>query len=752
MPTPDLAEFLRTTDLFRDVPADALDHLAAQLTEVSLRDGETLVRQGDVDENLYLVREGTLRLASDHAANASQALFDVHPGESVTEMAITSADPSPVAITAAGNTRAVVLSRAAFDRFSESRPAAALAMMQSMSRGMQRYRLAVALHSSNLFDNFQPEALRDLVSELEVFTVEGGDILFRQGDPGDYLCLIISGRVSVLLAAEQGLGTAVTELGFGELVGEMAVVSDQIRTATVRAIRDTQLAKLTKAAYERFLVRHPAAAVRMVTRTLAERLRETTSGRTWRPRSVSTFAVVPVHPDAPAGDFCERLTKALSAFGPALHLARGSVDAHLQDERLTEWLNRQELEHSYLIYEADSTPSPWTERCVRQADRVLLLADGASDPAPGEMEAALKQRLDGQAPSLVLVHAKGDPSGTTRWLDARTVERHFHVRSGDDHTVARAARILTGRAVALTLGGGFARGIAHIGVFRAFDEMGIAVDAVGGASMGAIVGGFFAMGWDRETIHRQIAAICTDIYGDLTFPFVAFKTGRKFSRSVRELIGELQIEDLWTPYFCVSANLNRSELKVHSRGSLAKAVLAASRAPGVFPPIIYDGELHVDGGVISNVPVDLMKAFSNLGIVVGIDVSPPHELNPTSDYGDMVSGWPAFWRRWNPLRGRYVYTPSILLVMIRTLEFTGISYKNARLKSADIYMHPDTLKFRRTDFHRAAEIEQAGFDCARKAVAEWMQNNDAAAARRPDLFRGNLRTAPSGHGSVSGSE
>jgi lysophospholipid hydrolase len=299
----------------------------------------------------------------------------------------------------------------------------------------------------------------------------------------------------------------------------------------------------------------------------------------------------------------------------------------------------------------------------------------------------------------------------------------------------RVARTLTGRAMGLTLGGGFARGLAHIGAFRAFEEMGIPVDAVGGASMGAIVGAFWAMGWDRETIQRRITGVCTEIFGDLTFPFIAFKTGRKFSQSIRELIGDHQIEDLWMPYFCVSANLNQSELKSHTRGSLAKAVLAASRAPGVFPPIVYAGELHVDGGVINNVPVDLMKEFSNSGITVGIDVSPPHELNQISDYGDTVSGWRAFWRRWNPFSGRYVYTPSILLVMIRTMEYSGISNKNTRLKFADIYMYPDMLKFKRTDFYRAPEIEQAGFDCARKAVAEWMEHSATAAARRPDLNR-----------------
>jgi lysophospholipid hydrolase len=398
------------------------------------------------------------------------------------------------------------------------------------------------------------------------------------------------------------------------------------------------------------------------------------------------------------------------------------------------------LEHSCLVLESDAAPSPWSERCIRQADHVLLVADASSSPEMDEIEKELLEVLPYRRSlriSLVLIHENGDPSGTARWLDARQLERHFHIRPGEDRpgedqSVERLARTITGRAVGLTLGGGFARGLAHIGVFRALEEMGIAVDAVGGASMGSIVGALFAMGFQRAEIQDRILGLCTDIYGDLTFPFIAFKTGRKFSNSVRDLIGDRQIEDLWIPYFCVSANLNRSELKIHMRGSLAKAVLAASRAPGVFPPIVYDGELHIDGGVINNVPVDLMKEFSNSGITVGVDVSPPHELNEIPDYGDTVSGWGAFWKRLKPFSGR-IYTPSILLVMIRTLEYSGIANKNVRLKSADVYMYPEMLQFKRTDFHRAAEIEQTGYACATSTVGHWRESHEAK-GRRPDLY------------------
>ena len=747
--TGDLAEFLGSTDLFRSVDRPLVAQLAPDLEIISLRDGEVLVREGDSDQNLYLVVAGSLRVRGRNQQNEPVLLSTAGPGESAGEMGILADDPSSTTIDAAGQTRVARLPRTAFDRFSATHPAAALLVTQSLSQILQRNRVSLALHLSSLFASLAPEVLRDLESELETFMLYGGETLFRQGDAGDFLCIVISGRVRVVVRGPDGQENTVAELGSGELVGEMAVVSGETRTATVDAIRDSQLAKLTKPAFDRFLSKHGKPAVEMLARQLAERLRDTTAGHRRRSRKISTLAIIPAHATAPAGEFCERLTLALSEFGPTVHLTGARVDEHLGQEgivqayertgsniRIVEWLSNQEMTHTYVLYEADPFLSPWTERCIRQADHILVVADGAADPEPGDIETELlrpNSRRYIARQWLALVHGETEPSETSKWLDARHVERHFHVRLSDPATVERLARFLTGRALGLTLGGGFARGLAHVGVFRAMADLGVPVDTIGGASMGALVGALRAMGWDYERIIRETCAGCAGAFNDLTFPFVAFKTGRKFSETVRKLYGDIQIEDLWLPFFCISANLNRSELKIHTRGSLAKAILAATRAPGVFPPIVYEGELHVDGGVISNVPVDLMKTFSNNGIAVGVDVSPPHELHAVEDYGDVVPGWRAFWKRFNPFSRHRVFMPSILLVMIRTLEFSGIAYKNLRIEFADIYMHPDLLKFKRTDFHLASQIAQAGYDCARANVIEWLVTSGVTATERPDL-------------------
>ncbi len=747
--TEKLASFLRSNELFRCVDPLTVEELVPQLRILELANGQALVSQGDQDDNLYLLMGGRLHVTVRNRRNEPQLLFAVIPGESAGEMSILSDDPASTSILSDGESTVLSIPKAAFESFSVKYPKEALQVMEVLSGRLQRCQLSIYLHQSNLTDSLDGDALRELGEELEMFTLYGGEVLFRRGDPGDFLCLVVRGRVRVRVREASGEEVTVGEFGSGEVVGDIGVITGEPRPDTVDAIRDTQLAKLTRTGFEKFLRKHPSAAVKTFTRTLTQRLTDRSAPSVRRKRTVSCIAVVPSHADAPLSKFCEAMRQALAQFGKTVHVSSPAVDRRLGREgiaqtyersgnniRVVEWLSELELANDYMIYEADPFLSPWTERCVRQADHVLVVGDAKADPLPGEIETELLGSRDGhdcRRTWMVLIHGEESPSGTKRWLDARSVERHFHVRLSQSEGFQRIARFLTGRAVGLTMGGGFARALAHVGVFRAFANLGVAVDAIGGTSMGALVGALLAMNWDDERIVREVSEGCSNPYfGDLTFPFIAFKTGKSTSELIRGVFGDMQIEDLWIPYFCISANLNRSELKIHNRGSLATAVLCTTRAPGLFPPIVYEGELHVDGGVINNVPVDIMKDFSNEGIIVGVDVSPPHELHPIHNYGDYISGWQAFWKRLNPFSKNSIYTPSILLVMIRTLEYTGVSYKGLRVKYANIYMYPEMLKFKRTDFHLASKIVDAGYDCARTNLQEWLSQPEAL-ARRPDL-------------------
>jgi predicted acylesterase/phospholipase RssA/CRP-like cAMP-binding protein len=743
-----VTELLRSSALFRSFNPSVIADLVPHARLLELRDGEPLVSQGELDRDLYIVLSGNLNIVGNQKGGERGLLFQAGPGQTVREMAVFSDDSVSASIISNGPSCVLALARQAFEDLSARHPLEALDVMESLSASLEKSRLALMLRQMQPFGALDSEAFSDLQAELALFTLNGGEVLFRQGDAADSVYVLIRGRVRVYVREESGQETTVTELGAGELIGEMAMVTSEARSASVEATRDTQLAKLSRAGFDRFLQKHPRTALEAISRKLAQRLKDTTSGHDSGRKRVSTIAVIPAHPGAPVSQVCEALKGALGELGRALCLSSAAVEERFgrsgisqtyersgRNIRLTEWLNEQEMAYDYVLYETDSLLSPWTERCIRQADYVLIAAVANTDPVPGDIESELLAPQGSRARNhqwLVLIHGQASPSGTSRWLAQRQAERHFHVRLGQKNDFDRIARYLTGRAVGLTLGGGFARGLAHVGAFQACQELNVQVDAVGGASMGAMIGALWAIGWDGRRIVEEISANCAKPFNDLTFPFIAFKAGKRFSTFVRRAFGDLQIEDLWIPFFCISGNLNRSELKVHTHGSLAKAVLATTRAPGVFPPMVYDGELHIDGGVINNVPVDIMKPFCNQGITVGIDVSPPHELYPVRDYGDDVSGWQVFWKRLSPFVKKHVFTPSILLIMIRTLEFSGISNKTQRLKSADMYIYPDVLKFKRTDFHRADGILAAGYECMRKHLLEWLEH------AKPEALRPNL--------------
>jgi predicted acylesterase/phospholipase RssA/CRP-like cAMP-binding protein len=739
----DLGASLQGADLFGALSESARREIARHLQPLALGDGETVLRQGECGDRLYLVLAGALEVTFVDRRGSVRALPDLGPGRVVGESGLLSAAPVSLTARARGPALVATLSRDAFDRFAERCPAGGIELVEALRPLLRRHRMWVALHLSDAFRDLDEGVLADLESEVELTALYGGEVLFRRGDPGDHLYVVVSGRLRVVSDEAGGAERVVAELGVGETIGEMAIISGEPRSAAVYAIRDTELARISRAGVERVLERHPRAMLTMLTGRLVERLRaQGGAGRRRQGPALATIALVGAAPEVPLGTFGARLCEALAPLGSSVLLSSGTVDARLGRQgaaqaldrdgggtRLVEWLAEQELDHQVVVYQADAGLSPWTERAIRQADHVVIVAEASGPAAPGEIESELLGGGRGRRvpQTLALLHAPGEtPSGTARWLAGRRLDRHLHMRLEDTRDFGRLARFLAGGAVGLALGGGFARGLAHLGVVRALGERQVPIDAIGGSSMGAMVGALLVLGWEGDRIAREVSAGLADSFDDMTIPFLAFKRGGKYSRLVRGFFGDTRIEDMWIPYFCVSANLNRAELSVHAAGPLADAVLASTRAPGIFPPVVVDGELHVDGGVINNVPVDVMRAFSNDGVVIGVDVSPPHELNHIADYGEDVSGWRAIWQRFNPKRHRRVYRPSLLLVLMRVLEFGGIAYRRQKADLADLYISPDVLRFKRNDFHAAPHIVEAGYAAAREAIERWAAGQQGA--------------------------
>ncbi|MBM4133436.1 MAG: cyclic nucleotide-binding domain-containing protein [Nitrospira sp.] len=732
---PDTSALLASVELFRGLDQPTLRKLESEMTPVHVSAGEVLFRRGDPADSLYLVADGSLQVVFKRADDTEQVLGQIGIGGCLGEIALLANQPRSATVRAIMPSELLRLTKAGFDRFLVQHPD----IKQQLERLATSRQSGQSLALMDLFRGIDRAALDQVIQDSTWLRLSGGDILFRQGDPADCLYTVVNGRLEAIIQSEGGGDPAVRPIGRGTCVGEMALLTDAPRSATVRAVRDSELIRLSRAAFDRLLHDYPQAAVEL-SRTLARRLQQSDASRT-KTTPIATIAVVPGHQAVPHARFAERLVSALGTCGGSVvHLDSSRLDRHLGEgaaqvplsalgnNRIVDWLNDQEAQYRYLLLECDSTPSPWTKRCLRQADLILLVHTAAADPVPGAIEMLMRSGEAGGAGArkeLVLLHpddAKA-PEGTRQWLKACRVSAHHHVRADRQADYERLARILTGKSVSLVLSGGGARGFAHIGVIRAIKDCGLPIDLIGGTSMGAIIAGQYAMGHSVEEIvemnRRGFVGLAP--HRDKTLPIIAMITGRKLTKMLKMMFGSRQIEDLWIKFFCVSANLTRAEMMVHQDGPLWLWTRASVAVPGAIPPVVLsNGDLLIDGGILNNLPADVMGQLVQ-GSVIAVDVCARTDLTATVGAHTFFSGWRLFWNRVNPFAKR-VALPNIFNILTRATMLNTLSKIETIKRQADLYLHVPTEGISIFDWKSIDRIEDIGYHCAVDAIENWKRS------------------------------
>ena len=730
---PMLDDPLRASELLRAFPPEAQAELWAALELIRLPAGALLFEQGDPGDGMYLVRQGRVGVLMHH--DGAEQLIDEHgPGASVGELALITGKPRTARAYTTSDSELLYLSRASFEALAASYPQAFQRFADTLLPRLRRAQVVGAL--GGLFGRLSREQLGALLEALEWRSLPSATALFQQGDPGDFLAIVVTGRLRVDVRGADGQTRSVAELGRGEFIGELAVLTGEPRSATAVAVRDADVVTLSKRAFDQLLVRHPQVMMRL-TQVVIGRLRRTTSaaGPEVAARA-RTLALVPLSPAVPIAELAAQLAAMLSEAGSTLLLDRQRValsridlaelaEDHPAHTVLREWLSERETEHRFLLYAAEPAPSAWTLRCLRQADLVLLVGLAGGDPQPGPVEAAITRMGLRARQELVLIQpsALRQPAGTARWLAPRQVAAHHHVRAGDRGDMRRLANLATGRGLGLVLGGGGARGFAHIGVLRALEEANLAVDTVCGVSAGALIAAASAVGMDWRAIDQLARQLLRNWrVPDYTLPVVALLRGGKLTRDLRAIFGETAIEDLWRSFFCLSVNLNRLSVNVHRRGPLWRSVRASSSLPLVFPPLLEGADVLVDGGVINNMPADLMRQQLPGGHVIAVKVSNEQPIGSNYRFGPSLSGWEVLLA---PLRRpeRRVSAPSFFDVLMRVLEISAVDSGLTNLAFADLVIRPPVERFGTLAFSAYDQIVEAGYRAAQAQLATWQPSD-----------------------------
>ncbi len=530
--------------------------------------------------------------------------------------------------------------------------------------------------------------------------IKGGEPLYSAGAEAKAVFLVRSGGLTVL----RGTGSASMSVGVvrpGEIVGESALLAGTTRTATVIALRDSEIAMLPSERFFAALATLPEAMNELARLLIARTQTGDPDSLRTQPKILAVMAAcATVH----AETWADRLARSIETLGMRV------ACVHASDQPLSpaDW-SMLEAGHDIVLCAVEHDDPAWAALCQRQVDRFLLLAcptQACQNDASGLI--AQSHRKSGLVDLALIGPATANAAS---WLDATEPSRLFRC-ADEDQSIARIARVLTGKAVGVVLSGGGARAFAHVGAVRALRRANIPIDVICGTSMGAIVGAGVAAGWSDGELDMRLrrAFVETSPLDDIALPFVAMTRGRKVERRLREHFGETDISDLRLPYFCVSTDLNVGEDVVHRRGCLTTALRASISLPGILPPVIAGDRVLVDGGVLRNLPSELLRAEHH-GTIIGVDVSQAKGLMAA----DVARPSPLLQWFWS---GKWRRGPPIVSLLMRAAT-VGAGPDLARSRAAcDLYVMPAVEMIEIRNWRAYDRAVEAGEAAMTEALAQ----------------------------------
>lgn len=752
-------------DLLQAIQLQDPSRLEGRVTLRQVTAGSVVAHQGDQDASVAFVISGLLHVYQRMIDREEETLlFVTHPGEMVGHLAVLTGEPLIFTVRALRDCTFLNITKAHFYEIMREEPRMVLNVAHTVVKRVSPF-------------------VRQIDFALDWMAIEAGRAVYRQGDKSDSTFIVLSGRLRSVIAKDDGKKELAGEYGRGDFIGVVEALTHMNRATTVHAVRDSELAKLPKGALNSIKRRYPQVVTRLIhllgQKILgnmqqvngplgAHSLALQTPNSKWdagNPASnLSTVTILPVSEDVPLMAFSLELQHALSGIGPTLLLTSDIIKQRLgsaaldsvHEYRLSSWLGQQEDIHRIVLYQSDSRLTPWTQRCIRQADCIIIVGLGEQEPTVGELEQMLEGSAVRAQKQLVLLHREDGPPprGTAEWLNMRSwISRHHHLscprrvfskrsqpklrelyqrvfeKGPDRHSdFSRLARILTGNSIAVVLGGGGARGCSQVGILKALNEAGIPVDIIGGTSIGSFMGALYAEEKNHSRLRVRACEWAMDMTSyfkkilDLTYPVTSMFSGASFNSSIASVFKGKQIEDLWLPYFNITTDITASTMRVHTDGSLWRYVRASMSLSGYLPPLCdpKDGHLLMDGGYINNLPADVARSMGSK-VVIAIDVGSRDETNLTN-YGDSLNGWWLLWKRFNPFAQKVkvlnmaeIQTRLAYVCCVRQLELV----KNTEYCE---YIRPPIDHYGTLDFGKFDEIAELGYQHGKTLFDVWQRS------------------------------
>lgn len=527
------------------------------------------------------------------------------------------------------------------------------------------------------FRNLPFIVVADLATRLRHERYRQGETVFVEGGLGDSMYFIESGQVKI----STGSGSqerVLNYLGPGNFFGEMAVLLNQRRMATVTVVIDADLWVLRKADLESLLEKYPAVALQ-ITEELSRRLTDTIR----KPVKEDIYTPVAVFGDEPwvLAEALKRLT------GERIALLDMSGSGMIQHSKYLP------IELVIESISPRATAQEVTEKMSLLAgthDRVLVWLP------PEGFEACVKAIQLCEAIVFIDAPAYG-------WVNQFAFKPTWHIAQTLGE-IGRVARYLAHRVVGLALSSGGARGLAHVGVLKVLKREGIPVDMVAGTSAGALFGGLFAAGRSIEMIedfalnfHKQLSV--WNLLDLAVPPRTGLIRGQRLLKYLRELYQDAVFEQLEIPFYAVAADVLTGEEIVLDKGSVADAVRASTSIVGILMPHHLDNRYLVDGGAVNPLPASVL-AERGADIIIASCVIP--SMEEEKEY-----------RRASRGGGQM----DLLALVSNFQSIMEREIIQNRQSCVDVMIAPKVAAYRPTDYRPAAELIRLGEEATERVLS-----------------------------------
>jgi NTE family protein len=578
---------------------------------------------------------------------------------------------------------------------------------------------------SQLFGELTDAQLDQVFSVAKLQHFETGQYVFQQGDTDNALYIVLSGRLRVIQQNETGTHI-LGDVAAGEPVGEFALFTKDPRTASVVAIRKSLVLQIYESDYKALVAENPHFAYNLPQFVINRMQRKAFQRQLGAaPKNV---AVIKLQADHDFSGWTDDMKQELAAMGtPVTVYEAANEQAEDQHALFEEMENSQGLN----ILVCDEAHPAWANQCLTYCDLVVVATEFYAPSSLYSIEQKLNiysQNILNKKIYLLLLHPEHAPfpTQTRRWLAERPVNLHLHLRQRNARDIRRFCRIITHQAIGLVLGGGGAKGAAHVGAAKAMMEAGIEFDFVGGTSAGALYGmGLTSTDFNVSKVRDlcQHGVDCKVTSNDYHFPFLSLMTGKNMRKYLKNMLGEAHLEDFWVNTYCVSTDYSSASIKVHDTGLARQKVEASIAIPGVFPPVIIDRHLHVDGGVLDNLPIEAMYAKPVRHVIaIALSAQAPRSV----DIQSVPSAWEIFL---NIFTKKHRYRlPKMPALLMNSLTLNSVQKQETTKKQVSIYLEMDLRAYGLLDWSKWREVIDKGYQQTRaflnelpKAERFWMQ-------------------------------